>query len=220
MRNIVISGCSGHAKVVADIVEKQGLYHIAGFLDTFLRPGDRFLDYGVLGSEEDLEIIINRLGVTGIIIGTGDACLRAKIASNITDAAPSLEFLSAIHPAACLGKGASVGAGSIVMAGAVINPYSRIGRFCVVNTHASLDHDSVMEDFSGLGPRATTGGDCRIGQFSYVGIGATLIHGVSIGEDSVVGAGSVVVDDIPPGSLAYGVPARVIRPRVRTDKYL
>ena len=41
--------------------------------------------------------------------------------------------------------------------------------------------------------------------------GATVCGGVTIGENSIVAAGAVVTRDVPPNSIAAGVPARVIR---------
>jgi acetyltransferase-like isoleucine patch superfamily enzyme len=45
----------------------------------------------------------------------------------------------------------------------------------------------------------------------WVGAGATILQGVRVGSDSVVGAGAVVTRDVPAGTLAAGVPARVLR---------
>lgn len=50
-----------------------------------------------------------------------------------------------------------------------------------------------------------------IGAGSWVGGGAIICPGVTIGENAVIGAGSVVLKDVPPGVLAAGNPARVIR---------
>jgi maltose O-acetyltransferase len=50
-----------------------------------------------------------------------------------------------------------------------------------------------------------------IGDNAWLGGGVIVGPGVSIGRDSVVGAGSVVTRDIPPGAVAVGSPARVIR---------
>lgn len=51
----------------------------------------------------------------------------------------------------------------------------------------------------------------EIGERTFVGVGATILPGVTIGSDCIIGAGSIVSKDIPDGSLAVGVPARVIR---------
>ncbi|MCL1869651.1 MAG: sugar O-acetyltransferase [Promicromonosporaceae bacterium] len=50
-----------------------------------------------------------------------------------------------------------------------------------------------------------------IGDNVWLGGGVVVCPGVTIGEDSVVGAGAVVVRDLPPGSVAVGNPARVVR---------
>ncbi len=50
-----------------------------------------------------------------------------------------------------------------------------------------------------------------IGEDVWLGAGVTVLPGVRIGDGAVVGAGSVVVRDIPPGAVAVGVPARVVR---------
>lgn len=55
--------------------------------------------------------------------------------------------------------------------------------------------------------------DIIIGEDCWIGARAIITAGVSIGEGAVIGAGSVVTRDIPPGAIAAGVPARVIRMR-------
>ena len=46
---------------------------------------------------------------------------------------------------------------------------------------------------------------------AHIGIGAIIMPGVTIGEGAVIGAGAIVTSDIPPYSLAVGIPARVIK---------
>ena len=58
----------------------------------------------------------------------------------------------------------------------------------------------------------------RIGKSCWLGSGVLVMPGVSIGDGSVIGAGSVVTHDIPPNSLAMGIPCRVVRELDERDR--
>lgn len=55
--------------------------------------------------------------------------------------------------------------------------------------------------------------DVLIGNDVWLGAYAVVTAGVSVGDGAIIGAGAVVTRDIPPGSVAVGVPARVIQQR-------
>lgn len=220
MDNIVIIGSSGHAKVIIDIVQQEKKYNIVGLLDRFRDVGEKTLGYPVLGKEEDLPELMKTHALNGAIVAIGDNFVRSKVAERVQKICPDLPFVSAIHPKASIAMEVSIGEGSVVMAGVSINPYSSVGRFCILNTNSSLDHDSILEDFASLAPGATTGGNCRIGQYSAISIGAVLIQGVRVGEHTVIGAASLVMKPIGSFVVAYGTPARTIRDRKQGDKYL
>lgn len=59
-----------------------------------------------------------------------------------------------------------------------------------------------------------------IGNNCWFGANVTVCPGVSIGDNCVIGAGSVVTRDIPPNSLAVGVPCRVIREIDESDSVM
>ncbi|RQR26935.1 transferase [Burkholderia sp. Bp9143] len=220
MENIVIVGSSGHAKVVIDIVEQAGRYRIAGLIDSFRPCGEQTLGYAVLGTEHDLPRLIDAHRIAGLLVAIGDNYAREKVTAGLAAIAPGVPYVSAVHPAARVGKASTIGAGTVVMAGAVINPCCMIGEGCIVNTHASLDHDGVMDDFSSVAPGAVAGGNCRIGRGAAIGLGAMLRHRISVGEHSVVGAGAVVLRDVEPYTVAYGNPARRIRDRDVGERYM
>ncbi len=52
-----------------------------------------------------------------------------------------------------------------------------------------------------------------IGEDVWLGAGATILGGVTVGDGCVVGAGAIVTKDLPPYSVAVGVPAKVVRTR-------
>jgi hypothetical protein len=51
MKSIVLFGSGGHAKVVADIIEKEGLSQIIGLIDPSRALGAKFFEYPILGSD-------------------------------------------------------------------------------------------------------------------------------------------------------------------------
>jgi len=55
--------------------------------------------------------------------------------------------------------------------------------------------------------------EVRIEDDADIGVGAIVMPGVTIGRGAQIGAGAVVTNDIPPYTVALGVPARVIRER-------
>jgi acetyltransferase-like isoleucine patch superfamily enzyme len=60
-------------------------------------------------------------------------------------------------------------------------------------------------------------GDIVLERDVWLATGVTVLAGVRIGAATVVAAGSVVTRDLPPGVLAAGVPARVIRSLVTAE---
>lgn len=219
-RNIAVIGSSGHAKVVIDIIEREGKYRISGLIDSFRPAGETSFGYRIVGKEDSLRALVSSDGVFGCIVAIGDNWQRHLMVERISALVPQLEFVSSIHPSAQIARGVAIGRGTVIMAGTVVNSDCRIGEFCIVNTRASIDHDSVMGEFSSLGPNATTGGDVRVGAFSAVALGASLIEKLSIGVHTIVGAGAVVLKDLPDHCVAHGVPARVVRPRREGDRYI
>jgi len=220
MEDIVIIGSSGHAKVIIDIVNQEGKYNVAGLLDRYRNANETTLGYRILGKEEDLPELKKTHSLKGAIVAIGDNFIRSKVAALIRKICPDLPFVCAIHPRASIGRDVTIGEGTVIMAGVSINPCSSVGRFCILRTNSSLDHDSTMEDFASLAPGAMTGGNCRIGEYSAISIGSVLIHGVQIGKQSVIGAASLVMKPIESFVVAYGTPAKVIRNRKPGDKYL
>ncbi len=124
-----------------------------------------------------------------------------------------------IEPGAIIRDQVEIGDNAVIMMGASIN----IGA--VIGSNTMIDMNVVM------GGRATVGNNCHIGAGAVlagvieppsaqpviiedevlIGANAVVLEGVRVGKGSVVAAGAIVTEDIPPYSVAAGVPARVIK---------
>jgi sugar O-acyltransferase (sialic acid O-acetyltransferase NeuD family) len=216
VKNIVVFGCGGHAKVVIDILEKMEIYNIIGIIDSYVTAGTNVYGYEVLGDETKLAQLV----VNGGIVAIGDNFIRSKMVQKIKEASKNFNFISGIHPSAIVARGVELGEGTVVMPGATINSDSKIGDHCIINTKASVDHDCIIEDFVSLAPGVTLGGNVNIGQHSVISIGSSVTHSVKIAEHTIIGAGSTVLHDIETQVIAYGTPAKVMRRREIGERYL
>ncbi len=217
MTPILIWGASGHARVVADILRLEGRYAVAGFLDDIHpeRRGETFCGAQVLGGREQLAVL-RKQGVEAALIAVGDPGTRLKLAE--LACARGYRLVTAVHPRAVVAGDAVLGEGTVIVAGAIVNPGCWIGRNVILNTASSIDHDCVVEDGVHVAPGACLAGNVVVGRGAWVGIGAVVVERVRIGAASVIGAGAVVVRDLPEGVVAYGVPARVQRKRAGDDE--
>jgi acetyltransferase EpsM len=207
-RKLVIWGAGGHAVVVADLVRVSRQYEIVGFLDDVNpeRHGTPFAGATVLGGREILDTLRGD-GVTHLLVAFGECTPRLRCASVAEK--ESFELATIVHPRATVAAGVSLGAGTVVMAGAVLNPECRIGKAVIVNTSATVDHHGIVEDGVHLCPGVHLAGKVSVGRETQVGIGTCVADEVRIGARCVIGAGSVVVHDIPDDVVAFGSPAVV-----------
>jgi len=220
MKKIVVFGSGGHAKVIVDIIEKEGVYQILGFVDPIRSLGEDYNGYPVLGSEKEILDLKKKHRIDGGIIAIGDNWSRYKIVQNVLKSIPDFHFVKAIHPSSQIAKHVSINRGTVVMPGAVINSGTEIGEFCVVNTNSSIDHDNVFENYSSIMPKAATGGGVRIGEFSVLGMGACVLPAVQVGAHTLIGAGSVLLESAGDNSVFIGSPAKLKKTRNKGEAYL
>lgn len=81
---------------------------------------------------------------------------------------------------------ASAGPGTIIMAGAVVQPNVRIGKHCIINTGATIDHDCVIGDYVHIAPGAHLCGGVEVGEGALIGVGVGIEPGTKIPPWSIV----------------------------------
>ncbi|MEU2348283.1 acetyltransferase [Modestobacter sp. NPDC049651] len=201
-----VYGAGGHAQVVIDVLRTLGYTVRRQYND---RPENQH------PASRDVAPGIRVTGVDGfpasdvpVVLAVGINGERAELAEMLP-----VPFLSAVHPSALVAASATIGEGTVVLHGAVVQPNARIGRHVLVNTAASVDHDCVVEDYAHVSPHATLCGHVRIGEGTHVGAGAVLIPKVTVGRWCRIGAGAVVVRDVPDHCTVVGNPGRVLPDR-------
>ena len=218
---VAIIGASDHGVVLADAVLAGSVFELGGFFDASETVRDRVdLPAPVLGTAISSCEQLRALGIDGILLGIGDNFSRQQCWERLRKVLPEFYFPILIHPAASVSRRARLADGVVVLAGAVVGPEAVVGECVLLNTRSSLDHHGKMAAFASLAPGVCTGGRVSIGEGSAICLEAQVIHGRRVGANSVVGAGSLVLRDIPENSLAWGVPARVIRQRAPGERYL
>ena len=97
-----------------------------------------------------------------------------------------------------LGKKTDIGAFTYINAkhGVEIQDNVQIGSHCSIYSESTIDEKS---------------GKVIIGENTRIGSHSLIMPGVTIGKNAVIGASSFVTKDVPGNSLAYGIPAKVVK---------
>lgn len=98
-----------------------------------------------------------------------------------------------------------IGSGSNVQDGAVVHVDKDYP--CTIGNSVTIGHNAIIHG-------------CTIRHNTVIGMGAIVMNGAKIGEDCIIGAGSLVTQGtvVPDGMMAFGSPAKVIRPLTEEEK--
>ena len=128
-------------------------------------------------------------------------------------AAKGYELVSWISPAAHVPASCSFGVNTIVMPGAALQPYSRLGDGVFVWHNAVVGHHATIGDHCWLASNCTISSAAVLGERCFVGVNAAIGHNLTIGNDNLIGAGAIVTRSTEPS----GVYIMSDTPRYRLD---
>ena len=210
-KKFVIWGCSGHAKVLADLIKNKNWCIEAFFDNKQVQTIEKGVPvyFGEHGFHTWLRQQKNIDNIYALVaIGGHGGADRIKIQKLFREAGLKLDAI--IHPTAYVCGSATLGAGTQVLAQAVVAASSMLGDACIVNHKASVDHDCVVGAGVHLAPGATVCGCVTIENNVMVGANAVVLPRLKIGSGSIIGAGAVISKDVPPDSTIVGNPGRPI----------
>jgi UDP-3-O-[3-hydroxymyristoyl] glucosamine N-acyltransferase len=164
---LLIIGSRDFAQTVAALTRNCG-HEPCGFVDDF-NTGD-----GIVGSCNSI-LRSHPPAVYGVAIAIGYKQLPARWKAwqrlqQAGYAAPAL-----IHPRAYVAADVRIGAGSMVMAGALVDTRAELGEIVVAWPAACINHDAVMGANTFVSPNATVCGHARVGHSCFLGAASAIV---------------------------------------------
>ncbi len=196
--NLIIYGCGGHARSIADVAIANGYSEIT-FLDDYAKLEEKIFNFPI-----QKEIINSQLSS---IVGLGDNNKRKHLFEQLDQKF----IISLVSKDAYLGQEACIDKGTFIGHQAYIGPNAQVGKNTIINTRSIVEHDCVIGDHSHVSVGSIMAGKAKLGDKVFLGAGAIVVDGISVCSDVVIGAGAVVTKDIVESGIYVGIPACKIK---------
>lgn len=209
----VIWGASGHAKVLEDILTREGS-KITALFDNMKDISSPWPDIPLYYGREGFESWIttrkpNNLPAAAIAIGGDRGRDRCEIADIFLSAGLTLPPI--IHHRSVCASSVVLHEGTQLLAGAVAGPEVILERCVILNTGSTVDHECHLSEGVHIAPGATLCGCIEVGANTLIGPGSVIVPRIKIGSNTIIGSGSVVTRDIGDNVVAWGSPAKVVK---------
>lgn len=207
---LLIVGAGGLGREVLEATRAAGatgLWRVVGFLDD-APPAERVDGVPVLGGLDD----VGRYPDAHVVVCVGSATrnhMRRTVVERL--ALPPERYANVVHPSAVIPAATRLGNGTIVLAGVIATTPVSVGSHVTVMPGTILTHDDEVASFATFASGVRLSGGVRVGEGAYLGAGAVVREHLAIGAWATVGAGALVLEDVPPGEVWVGAPARRLR---------
>lgn len=166
MKSLIIIGCGGHGRIVAEAAAAS--HRVLGFADdNAARHGTRVDDWLVLGAWGDL-------AADAFIVAIGDNAARGRVFAAVQTSGRALATV--VAPGAWVSARATLGAGTVVLAGAVVQVGATVGENALLNAGAVVDHDAVIGAHAHVAPGAVVASFGQIAAGEWLPAGAVRIR--------------------------------------------
>ena len=181
-QEIILLGAGGHCKSCIEVILGLSKYNILGIIDKDGSSTKHILGHNVMGTDKDLESLINRCSSVLVTVGQ---IKSPEIRISLFERAKSLGFSFPVirSQQSYISKSAQIGDGTILLNHSLLNTSVKVDANCIFNTKALIEHDA------------------RIGSHCHVSTGVIIHEGMTIGIDSIISAGQVISKNIPTNSV-------------------
>ncbi|WP_299479850.1 acetyltransferase [uncultured Roseibium sp.] len=200
-KKVVLVGNAVTAEVLCSYLQIDGRYQVSGLV-----VDDQYVDTGTISD-------VRTLGLShlaeeyprdeySLIMAMGYNDLnqaRERLFNKLIEL--GYEFETYVHPTAFVASDATVGKGSVVLPGAVIEPRSKVGSNTMVWSNVTLAHHSTVGANCWVAAGTVVSGKAVIERNSFLGVGSIIVNEVTVGEFNIIGAGALVSRDTKPHSV-------------------
>lgn len=196
---MLIFGCGGHARQVADTYLQEYPEANLIFVDANARPGELiFGKYPVLP-----RIDPERLSC-GYHFGIGSIEERSRL----MDRYGASYLKTIISKKAYVSPYAKLGVGSYVAEQAYIGPEVECGGCTVFNIGSVTAHEVKLGKFCQVGPHVMLNGKTKVGDYVFFGAHSSTCEAITIIDNTIVGSGAIVTRPILVAGTYFGMPAK------------
>ena len=192
MKKLILIGGGGHAISCLDVIDSTGEFDVKGILDSSPKFLASRLGYKYLGNDTELKNTLNDGDYVLVAVGQIKSHkMRKELYERSKRDGASFDQI--VSPKAYCCHNSSIGEGTIIMHGAIVNSMASVGRNCIVNSMALIEHNCVIGDHCHVSTGVRINGDVSIGEGTFIGSGAIIREGLIIPPHSVIPAGTILL---------------------------
>lgn len=200
MKSLILIGNGGHCRSCIEVIESSGKFKIKGII---VQPKDLskdFMNYKVLGNDDNLIKCFGKDDFALICIGQIQSSDKRTKYFNLLNQKRIL-MATLKSKFSIISNHALVGRGSAIMHNVIVNAGAKVGENCILNTNSLIEHDAIIGSHCHISTGVIINGSVQIGNGCFLGSGSIVREGVKIGDKSVISAGQIVMKDLPSESI-------------------
>tara|TARA_Y100001970_G_C13977318_1_gene721296 strand:- start:174 stop:872 length:699 start_codon:yes stop_codon:yes gene_type:complete len=216
---ILIWGGQSYSRLIIDILENRKFYKknsnlsnkykIKGIVDLKLKKLNYICDYFLINNIVSAKKIIKESNRFITCIGSNHGKARYLISNELEKL--NLTPIKILDKKSSVDDNVNIGKGSHVMRGALVNSFSKVGNYTILNTSSNIEHECIIGNGVHIMSNATLGGRVIVEDYVTIGMNATIFPDVKIGEGAFVGAGSVVRKNVKKNEVVIGNPSKYLK---------
>tara|TARA_B110000503_G_C6868826_1_gene297769 strand:+ start:13 stop:618 length:606 start_codon:yes stop_codon:yes gene_type:complete len=194
LKKICIIGSGGHATSCVDLIESTKKFEIVGIISKKKdqKNVNKFLNkYQIIDNNNDYKKIFKVC--KNIVIGISlykDLSVRNKMFEDLKKIGFNLPVICS--PKSYISLGVKIDEGTQIFHGVTINKNVNIGKNCIINSHALIEHDVLINQNSQISTGAIINGGCIIKENSFIGSGSIIRENIIIKKKSFIKMGTII----------------------------